>query len=315
MHDNPMIFQLQLGGRTYTVNLMQPHSLAIPVAFEGERLSVFGAPPPIREAYRAGSFVGDVGQGGSCNCEVYTFNPHCCGTHTECIGHITEEQISVHEVLQDSLIPATLITVQPEAAESYHAAQPGDVRITRKSLEKHLSRWERSKSTQAISGEGEQAEIKPSPGSQTRRPLPVGEVFLQTLILRTLPNDDSKHTRNYNESTMPPYFSQEAMEFIVELGVKHLLVDIPSIDRLDDGGKLTNHRVFWNEWGSAPNPTLRASPCSVGSDTDRKSKTITELIYVPNEVADGQYLLNLQIAPFMADVAPSRPVVYGLNPG
>ncbi|MBK9767712.1 MAG: hypothetical protein IPP63_12210 [Chloracidobacterium sp.] len=37
--------------------------------------------------------------------------------------------------------------------------------------------------------------------------------------------------------------------------------------------------------------------------------TITELIYVPNEVSDGVYLLNLQIAPFATDAAPSRPML------
>jgi kynurenine formamidase len=115
----------------------------------------------------------------------------------------------------------------------------------------------------------------------------------EALIIRTLPNDDSKRIRNYDVPTMPPYFLAEAMEFIVSLGVQHLLVDVPSIDRLDDGGKLANHRIFWH---------------------DAPKRTITELIYVPNHLKDGCYLLNLQIAPFMADVAPSRPIVYELLP-
>ena len=36
------------------------------------------------------------------------------------------------------------------------------------------------------------------------------------------------------------------MEYIVELGINHLLVDLPSIDRIYDEGKLANHRIFWN---------------------------------------------------------------------
>jgi arylformamidase len=236
-----------------TADLSHSHSLAIPIAFEGERLSAFGAPPPERRAYAAGDFVGDVKQGGSCNCEVYTLNPHCSGTHTECVGHITAEPIVVHEVLKEALMPATVMTVQPELQAD------GDQVITRGSIEQRVT----------------------------------GGECLEALIIRTLPNDDSKRTRNYNTGAMPPYFSAEAMETIVSLGVKHLLVDVPSIDRLDDGGKLVNHRIFWR---------------------DAPERTITELIYVPNEVKDGPYLLNLQIAPFMADVAPSRPILYELTP-
>ena len=36
------------------------------------------------------------------------------------------------------------------------------------------------------------------------------------------------------------------MEYIVSLGVKHLLVDIPSVDRLFDDGILSAHNIFWD---------------------------------------------------------------------
>ncbi|HYP51473.1 MAG TPA: hypothetical protein VEQ34_11065 [Pyrinomonadaceae bacterium] len=90
------------------------------------------------------------------------------------------------------------------------------------------------------------------------------------------------------------------MRFIVESGVKHLLVDLPSIDRIFDEGKLSNHRIFWNiEQGE-----FEINPAS------RINNTITELIFVPQIVADGSYLLNLQTAAFVADAAPSRPVLF-----
>ena len=41
-----------------------------------------------------------------------------------------------------------------------------------------------------------------------------------------------------------------------------------------------------------------------------QEKTITEMIYVPNEISDGLYVLNLQIAPFENDASPSKPVLY-----
>jgi arylformamidase len=120
------------------------------------------------------------------------------------------------------------------------------------------------------------------------------------LIVRTLPNDESKLSRVYDESKIPPYFAADAMEWIVELGPAHLLVDMPSIDRLYDDGKLANHRIFWN--------VVRGSR-EVSAATRIKS-TITELIYVPDHVPDGEYLLNLQIAPWDADAAPSRPILF-----
>ena len=38
------------------------------------------------------------------------------------------------------------------------------------------------------------------------------------------------------------------------------------------------------------------------------------MIFVPNEVHDGDYLLELQLPRFMNDAAPSRPVLYALLP-
>jgi len=49
------------------------------------------------------------------------------------------------------------------------------------------------------------------------------------------------------------------------------------------------------------------------NEQSRIDSTITELIYVPNEVLDGAYLLNLQIAPFESDASPSRPLLLEFN--
>lgn len=119
------------------------------------------------------------------------------------------------------------------------------------------------------------------------------------LIVRTLPNDESKASRAYSEEDMPAYFTTDAVEFIVAKGIRHLLVDLPSIDRLFDAGKLLNHRIFWD---------VEPGRFEINERT-RVNSTITELIYVPNEVPDGEYLLNLQIAPFESDAAPSRPIL------
>lgn len=110
------------------------------------------------------------------------------------------------------------------------------------------------------------------------------------LIIRTMPNFSAKKHTDYS-GTNPTYLTKEAMEYIVELGVKHLLVDLPSVDRETDGGKLQAHNIFWKG--------------------DRSTfATLTELIFVPNEIEDGIYLLNLQLSTIELDAAPSRPILY-----
>lgn len=114
----------------------------------------------------------------------------------------------------------------------------------------------------------------------------------QAIIIRTFPNSKSKKTRKYSNTNWP-YLSREAALYLHDLGVKHLLIDLPSVDKEKDDGKLLAHKAFWNY---PENPRLDA--------------TITEFIYVPNNVEDGSYLLNLQVANFKNDAAPSRPVLY-----
>lgn len=251
--------------------------LSIPLKFDGEQPNAYGVEPASGKACEYGSLVGDTRRGGSCNFESVTLIPHCNGTHTECVGHITTERISVRECLQDVMIPAILVTIEPEPLD-------GNLLITRANL---AAKAEPAASAGGTNAGGNSMFVPPAHAG--------GSAF----IIRTLPNDDSKLSRVYDENNISPYFSADAIEFIVERGFKHLLVDLPSIDRIFDEGKLVNHRIFWN---------VEAGSFEVNSAT-RIGCTITELIYVPNEVADGEYLLNLQIAPFASDAAPSRPIL------
>jgi kynurenine formamidase len=262
---------VEIKGQTYRIDEDNLVDISIPLKFNGEQPNAYGVEKASSTACESGDLVGDTRRGGSCNFEQYTLIPHCNGTHTECVGHITNERISVRDCLQDVFIPAALISVIPEQTD-------GELLLTKELIEIAV--------TQAETRAGR-------------------SVFLQddklptALIIRTLPNDDSKLTRAYLDD-IPPYFTTEAMEYIVELGIKHLLVDMPSIDRIYDEGKLANHRIFWN-----------VEPGSFElNENSRVNNTITELIYVPNEVEDGNYLLNLQIAPFESDAAPSRPIIF-----
>ena len=114
----------------------------------------------------------------------------------------------------------------------------------------------------------------------------------EAIVIRTLSNGSNKLHTNYS-NTNPPFILKDAIEYLNELGVRHLLIDMPSIDKEQDGGKLEAHHAFWNY----PNKV-------------ELEKTITEMIYVPNEINDGTYILNLQIAPFENDASPSKPILY-----
>ena len=121
-----------------------------------------------------------------------------------------------------------------------------------------------------------------------------------SLIIRTLPNTSDKKSRHYSHSN-PPYLHRDAVAFLAKQNIKHLLVDLPSIDKEKDQGKLEAHKAFWNV-------------CDVNNlnQDARIEATITELLYVDQQVIDGLYFLNLQVAPIKNDASPSRPVIYPL---
>ena len=114
----------------------------------------------------------------------------------------------------------------------------------------------------------------------------------EALVIRTLPNNGEKFNAHYSGSN-PPYMEESAAHYLRKLNVKHLLLDLPSIDKEEDNGKLLAHHAFWNY-----------------PESPRTDCTISELIYVPDIIKDGNYLLNLQIASFDNDASPSKPVLY-----
>lgn len=268
-----MIGILRIDGQSLRADFSKGVCVGIPLDFAGMQPSHFGAERASAMPMRSGGFIGDTRMGGSCNVPVITINPHCNGTHTESIGHIVDERISVNEALSGGMILATLVSVLPEEAtssgEHYRPAlEPSDKVISRKTLQRVLQH------------------------------LP--EYQLAGLLIRTLPNNSGKLSARYGDNIIPPYMTIEAIDYLNQRGVRHLLVDIPSLDRMHDEGLLTVHHRFWNV-------TEGTHLLLAGSLID---KTITEMIYVPDAVHDGCYLLNLEIPAFNIDVAPSRPWLY-----
>lgn len=236
-----------------TVNLSKPIDISIPLEAGQEKLSAWYVDPVRIEPVKTKDWVGDVNEGGSVNFRNIYFNPHGHGTHTECVGHISKEWISINKELKQFFFLAKLITVTPEQSGT-------DAVISREQIS-----------------------------------TAIGNDRCEAIVIRTLPNDLSKTTRQYS-NTNPPYLHHDAALLLREKGIDHLLIDLPSVDREQDNGLLLAHHAFWNY-----------------PENTRLQATITEFIFVPNEITDGMYLLNLQIAPFENDASPAKPVIFKIS--
>lgn len=202
-----------MAGRTGTEWLCfdsaAPLDISIPLRFDGEQPNHFGAARASAVPMRSGTFVGDTRRGGSCNATDVRLNPHCNGTHTECVGHVTEERVFVTELVRDVLCSAHVVTVVPQRVNDNGAVE-------------------------RIIDATDLAEAAAGMAEHTR-----------ALVVRTLPNPSDKQQRKYGDSADSAWYTADAARWMVEKGIRHWLTDTPSVDRLHDGGKLSAHRVFW----------------------------------------------------------------------
>ena len=241
------------------IDLSKPFDISLPLSNTDQNPIAWYIEKPVIEPVNLENWVGKVSEGSSTNFNNIFFNPHGHGTHTECLGHITNEFYSINQCLKHFFFMAELVSISPEDRN-------GDFVITKNQIENSLN----GKTPEAI-------------------------------IIRTLPNISEKKSKNYSH-TNPPYLLEEAAIYIREIGIKHLLIDLPSVDREEDAGKLLAHKAFWN----VKNTTI------LNNDA-RLDCTITELIFVNDSFSDGTYLLNLQIASFENDASPSKPILYAIH--
>ncbi|MET2985977.1 cyclase family protein [Aureibaculum conchae] len=241
-----MLTTIQYGSQKLKINLSEPLDISIPLPLTRDNVGVlaWNQKSPRLKKMRS------IKKKHSSNFNSIYFKPHAHGTHTECVGHITKEFISLNQSLKQFFFLAEVVTVAPEKID-------GDFVISKKQIQFVL-------------------------GNKKR----------EAIIIRTMPNTSDKLKRNYSK-TNPPYLLEEAVEHLKNKGIEHLLIDLPSVDKEKDGGKLLAHNAFWNTNGRV-----------------RKSATITEFIFVPNSIKDGKYFLNLQIAPFENNASPSKPILY-----
>ncbi|MDD7914862.1 cyclase family protein [Polaribacter ponticola] len=241
---------IEYNSRKIEVNISDPIDISIPIDTSKQNVNAWYVDDPKIFPEELDNEIIKVSEGAVVNFNNIHFNPHSHVTHTECVGHITEEVHSVNKNLKYFIFLAEVVTIAP----LFHN---GDFIIGVKQLKTAL----RNKKRDAI-------------------------------VIRTLPNLEEKKSMQYS-NTNPTYLSEKAAIYLKEKGIKHLLIDLPSVDKEKDDGQLLSHNAFWNTSGKL-----------------RMDATITEFIYVPNSVEDGEYLLNLMIAPFENDATPSKPILY-----
>lgn len=249
-----MKISLELGTNKYFANLSKPIDISIPLISGSKGPKCFYAPDFKEEPVISDDFIGSTESGSPVNFKNYFINPHGNGTHTECVGHITIAPFTIHECLKEFHFASAVITVSPIVLEN------GDRVITKDLIQNIL----------------------------------VENENVTALIIRTLPNDESKLNFDYS-GTNPAYFDVEAVKYIRESGISHLITDLPSLDREVDGGALSAHKAFWG----------------VPNEID-PYMTVTEMVYVADEIKDGLYLCNIQIASIMSDASPSKVVLFEL---
>jgi arylformamidase len=268
--------QLHIDGVTLLADLAAGASLARLLEFVGPQLRCFGAAAASSKPLVIGDFTGRVDTGASCNCSVLTLTPHANGTHTEGVGHLTAERINVHCLIPRRLLIAALLSIEPElAGDSAEGSSPAphadDLLITRGAIERA---W--------------------PPALEPR-------LKARAAVIRTLPNERDKFVEK--RAAAAPFLSREAAAWLVEHGIEHLVLDVPSADRSSDGGELTAHRIFFG----------LPRGCHAVLEAQRPNSTITELAYIPDAVSDGWYFLSLQSPAIGGDAVPSRPVLYSLR--
>ncbi|WP_320816105.1 cyclase family protein [Flavobacterium sp.] len=261
---------IQHNNITFELDLSKPLDISIPLTNNEQNPIAWYQSTPIIEPVKEGDWIGKVSEGkSSTNFNNIFFNPHAHGTHTECLGHITKDFYSINQCLKQFFFTAEVISVEPKTIGE-------DLVITKEQIESFF----------VISTEEK---------SHNQNHYP------EAIIIRTLPNLEKKKHINYSH-TNPPYLDIAAAAYIREIGVQHLLIDLPSVDKEHDGGFLLAHKAFWN-----------VKNVNVLNADARMNCTITEMIYVNDTILDGSYFLNLQIASFENDASPSKPVLYKIK--
>ncbi len=154
---------IKWGDHNWVADLQLHHDISIPLKNGAENPIAWYCNPPVIQAVENEFFIGDVSRGGNVNFRDIMFNPHGHGTHTECVGHISQDLYSVNDSLTSFFFRAVLVSILPEKKET------GDLVIGLNAL---------------INAIGD---IK----------------SFDAIVIRTLPNQESKKIKNYSNTNPP----------------------------------------------------------------------------------------------------------------
>ena len=205
-----MIAEINLNNETFKVNLNNPIDLALTSKVKNSFKAWYVDEIKIN-SIKNDDFIGSVKDGGAVNFREILINPHGNMTHTESVGHISQEEINVNKLLQTHHFIAQLITIKPQK-----------ISINNKKGKKEVD--------EIISLNQIKNKILPN---------------IQALIIRSQKNYDELTNKNYSHTNWP-FLAESSAAYIRNKGVQHLLIDQPSIDKEFDEGKLLAHRAFWN---------------------------------------------------------------------
>ena len=108
--------------------------------------------------------------------------------------------------------------------------------------------------------------------------------FKQCIFIRV---ECDKNIKNTN----CPFLSNDAMQYLHNNFTNVFGINLCSVDRFESP-KVPNHRIWFGH-----NP--------------KSNRLIVEGLLIPNNIYDGIYCLNLQLAPIAnTDAVPTRPIVY-----
>lgn len=239
--------------KKWEINLAKPLDLSISMQNGAANPNAFGIAAPRFEYYQFGNFELSVANGSGANCENLHINAHGNGTHTECIGHITPERVSINSCLSKYHFIGQVISLEPVRTNN------GDWIISANGVEEILAD------------------------------------NIEALLIRSLPNTAAKLLQVYSGNN-PVYLDPALCALLAQRNIAHLLVDVPSVDREEDSGGMLAHKAFWQY-----------------PENPRRHASISEMVFIPDAVADGIYFLNIQITALETDASPSKPVLYQME--
>ena len=253
------------------------HDAAVRIRPDGASPHAFGLPAAREVPFPiGGGRVLRVEDGASVNCDGLHLHPHGDGCHAESVAHVLPAD-DARALAGRAMLAATppllcglLLDVATEplgaTGERYAGLHDAADRVlARRALERA---WQDARAV-ALD-------------------LPV-----EALLLRVY-RPPLAESFDFSGSAAP-YPTAEALDLLVGLGARWLIVDLPSIDREDDGGSTPNHRRWWGLDGGDGH-ALDGPPALRG---------IVELARFPAALPAGPVAVALGLAPIESDAVPA----------